>query len=125
MVQGDGRLLLVRRAAGHAGAGRWALPGGRVEPGERVGDAARRELYEETGVRGTVGPFVGWSERIDDTGHFVILTFVVEAPDAPGPAVPGDDADAAAWVPLAEVAGHDLVEGLPAFLVDHGILRPT
>jgi 8-oxo-dGTP pyrophosphatase MutT (NUDIX family) len=49
---GDGaELLLTRRAAtlrGHAG--QWALPGGRADPGETHGTAARRELAEELGV---------------------------------------------------------------------------
>ena len=38
------------------------------------------------------------------------------------PLVAGDDADAAAWVPLADVAGHDLVDGLAEFLTHHGVI---
>jgi 8-oxo-dGTP diphosphatase len=46
----DGGILLGRRVRVF-GAGSWGLPGGKLEQGESVFDAARRELYEETGVR--------------------------------------------------------------------------
>ncbi|MFF5854899.1 (deoxy)nucleoside triphosphate pyrophosphohydrolase [Streptomyces sp. NPDC012751] len=45
-----GRLLAARRSAPTDLAGRWELPGGKVEPGERPEDALVRELREELGV---------------------------------------------------------------------------
>jgi 8-oxo-dGTP diphosphatase len=45
-----GRLLAARRTAPPALAGRWELPGGKVEPGERVDEALVRELREELGI---------------------------------------------------------------------------
>lgn len=44
-------ILLLQRAEGSAMAGQWFLPGGFVEPGELPEDGARRELFEEGGVR--------------------------------------------------------------------------
>jgi 8-oxo-dGTP diphosphatase len=117
----DGRLLLVRRGRGPA-QGEWSVPGGRVEPGETVGEAVVRELAEETGIEALCGPFLGWVERIDEDHHFVILDFAVEVMEAVDP-VAGDDAVEAAWVPLEEVAEMtNLVDGLAEFLHEHGVL---
>ncbi|MEV0318813.1 (deoxy)nucleoside triphosphate pyrophosphohydrolase [Streptomyces sp. NPDC050658] len=46
----DGRLLAARRSAPPELAGRWELPGGKVEPGEHPEEALVRELREELGV---------------------------------------------------------------------------
>ncbi len=49
----DGRILLLRRAPGEMLAGLWEIPGGSVEDGEDIEQAARRELAEEAGVTPT------------------------------------------------------------------------
>ncbi|MDG4861802.1 (deoxy)nucleoside triphosphate pyrophosphohydrolase [Streptomyces sp. T-3] len=46
----DGRMLAARRSAPASLAGRWELPGGKVEPGELPEQALVRELREELGV---------------------------------------------------------------------------
>jgi ADP-ribose pyrophosphatase YjhB (NUDIX family) len=116
----DGDLLLVRRGHGPA-AGEWAIPGGRVEAGELLAEAVSRELREETQLEGVCGPLIGWTERIDGEHHFVILDFEVTVLDRE-PLVAGDDAAEARWVPLADVAEQNLVEGLAEFLHEHDIV---
>lgn len=55
----DGRLLAQQRSFPESHAGRWELPGGRVEPGEKPEDALVRECVEELGASVVVGPQVG------------------------------------------------------------------
>jgi ADP-ribose pyrophosphatase len=50
-VHDDGRLVLVRQYRYPVDAEVWELPAGRLDPGESVEDAARRELEEEVGLR--------------------------------------------------------------------------
>jgi 8-oxo-dGTP diphosphatase len=116
----DGALLLVQRAH-PPGAGRWTVPGGRVEAGESVTEAVERELFEETALEVRCGSFVGWAERRGPGYHFVILDFAVTLAGM-GTPLPGSDADAVAWVPLTEVGELPLVDGLQEFLVEHGVL---
>jgi 8-oxo-dGTP diphosphatase len=117
----DGRLLLVRRV-NEPGLGSWSVPGGRVEPGETVQEAVVRELAEETGVEGVVMGLIGVAERIGVDHHYVILDYAVEVL-APAPPEAGSDAADARWVPLADVAEMDLVEGLAEFLHEHGVIE--
>ena len=60
----DGRIWLLRRAL-HEGAGRWTFPGGFVELGETVEDAARRETREELDMEIELGELVGVYSRAD------------------------------------------------------------
>jgi 8-oxo-dGTP diphosphatase len=115
-----GALLMVQRAH-PPGAGRWSVPGGRVEPGESVTTAVERELLEETALRVRCGSLLGWAERRGADHHFVILDFEVATTGPTTPAA-GGDAAAVAWVPLGEVPALTLVEGLEDFLVEHGVL---
>ena len=114
-----GELLLVRRGRPPE-AGRWSVPGGRLELGEGLATAVEREVFEETGSEVRCGPFLGWAERIAPDHHFVILDFLVDVLRRGNRS--GGDALDVAWVPLVEVPAVDLVTGLEAFLRAHGTL---
>ena len=72
----DGRWLLIRRGD----TGTWALPGGTLEWGETLRDAALRELREEAGVlEAELGPVVGVFSRPDRDVRFHAVTVVITA----------------------------------------------
>lgn len=102
IVVKDGRLLMVQRAH-DPGAGLWSLPGGRVEHGEYLAAALRREVSEETGLEVEVRDLVGILEVVGDP-HYVILDYFAEVTGKGDPA-PADDVSDARWVPLDEVGG--------------------
>lgn len=82
LVVRDEQVLLVRH---RGGATPWGLPGGAVDPHERLEEAARREIYEETGVPARFQRVLG----VYDAFHFnyvnYIVVFVFTAQSEPGP----------------------------------------
>jgi 8-oxo-dGTP diphosphatase len=108
------RLLLIQRR-NEPGAGRWSLPGGRIEPGESDQQAVVREVAEETGLTVTCGPLVGAVERPGRAGAVVDIRDYVAFIDG-GELAAGDDAAGARWVTDAEAlaldAAGELTDGL-------------
>ena len=67
LVDADGRFLLTTRPPGKVYAGYWEFPGGKLEAGESVEQALRRELQEEIGV--TIGRAEPWRVEVFDYPH--------------------------------------------------------
>ena len=83
--------LLTRRAAGlRRHAGQWALPGGRLDPGESAGEAARRELAEELGLHLPAEAELGALDDYASRSGYLITPLVLWA-GAPGDLVPNPD----------------------------------
>lgn len=74
LFEKDGAFLLTTRPPGKVYAGYWEFPGGKLEPGETVAEALRRELSEELGV--LIGAVSPWRTQLVDYPHaFVRLHF--------------------------------------------------
>jgi len=106
VVVRDGRLVVGRRRGSH-GAGTWAFPGGKIEPGEHPRDVVARELEEETGLRARrITPITWTSDLLEHDGatlHFITLHHRVEV----GPGEPvvrePDRAEGWRWVTRDEI----------------------
>ena len=70
LIRPDGAFLLTSRPAGKVYEGYWELPGGKLEAGETVELALRRELMEEIGI--TIGAAQPWKQELVDYPHALV-----------------------------------------------------
>ncbi|GLI23276.1 MULTISPECIES: NUDIX hydrolase [Xanthobacter] len=121
-----GPLVLLARRAANPGAGLWSLPGGRVEPGETVAEAAMRELMEEVGVEAEIVGLAAARDIIvrnregELKAHFVVLAHAARWRG--GEPMPGEEAAEVGWFRPNEVAGLTTTEGLAEVVAKAALL---
>jgi 8-oxo-dGTP diphosphatase len=113
----DDKVLLVKRGLPPF-EGSWSFPGGKVQAGETLTEAAQRELAQETGLKVKALHFVQPVEIIlrekDVLRHHIAL-MLFTAQMAGGQAKAGDDARAFRWVRLAQIPQLTVTDGLEKY----------
>ena len=119
-----GKIILVKRGV-EPGKGKWSIPGGLVELGETVRDAAVREAKEETCLDVEIiadRPLDAFDNiDIDEQGglhyHYVLVQFLMHQKS--GTLKPSSDALDAKWVSLEEVEKYNLTKPFREFFTKH------
>jgi mutator protein MutT len=114
IVVNGGKVLIIKRAF-EPSKGKWSIPGGVVELGERVRDAAKREVREETGLDIEIKELVTVVDTIvsDADGkirfHFVLIDFWAELTG--GTVKLSGECLEAAWITENDLNSYDLTAG--------------
>jgi len=118
LILDAGRVLLVERGREPL-AGCWSLPGGAVETGERLEDALKREVFEETGLRVSPEAIATVFERIIPNSapdsdapceyHYVLIDFYCRIES--GELRPGDDSRRVDWFEIDSLETLAITEG--------------
>jgi len=117
-----GEHVLVVQRGREPSLGRWTLPGGAVDLGERMRDAAAREVREECGIEVEIGEVVSIVDNIvhDEDGavryHYAIVDFAARY--LGGQLAPNEELAGAAWITPAQFDQYDVAPKARAALRD-------
>jgi len=120
LILREGRMLLVKRSK-EPNKGKWSIPGGRLELGETIEEAVKREVFEECGVQIDIVRVLEVMDNImrDDDGrisyHFVLIDMLANY--LSGEPEAKSDADECRWVTPAELTELDMNPRLRAVIM--------
>jgi len=124
LVMKDGKVLLVKRQT-EPGEGLWSIPGGLVELGETVYEAAKREVKEETSLDIEISELIGVFDSMtyDDAGrlrfHYVLIDYLARPK---GGSLKGNAEVAdVRWVSVSELGDYELTKILGKLLKKMGL----
>ncbi len=109
----DGRVLACRRTSPAEAAGRWELPGGKVEPGETADAALVREVREELRCEVAVGSWLGSESPIGER-YVLRVAFATLVSGEPEPV----EHDAVRWLSASELDDVDWLDPDRPFLAE-------
>jgi 8-oxo-dGTP diphosphatase len=122
LVRG-GCVLACQRPPGGHHPGKWEFPGGKVEAGESLQQALRRELREELGVEATVGAELWRAEHQYPGRQRITLTFFLVS-DYAG-AISNAAFASMCWLPIEVLHEYDFLEGDREFIsqIQDGVIQ--
>lgn len=105
LLDSNGRFLLLTRSQTHPTlAGFYDLPGGMIEPSEEPGDAVRREIYEETGIKvNRINVMYATTMLINDVSYPTLL-YAGWVDDSSPEVVISWEHEAAEWAPMERLS---------------------
>jgi len=121
LIHHEGRILLIRESSKYVDGtevGKWDVPGGRIEPEEKVREGLIREVQEECGLAVSPGALLGVYDgfpRIGDSDCHVVRIYFLCKADTDQVALSGDH-DAYAWVEPEKTGDRVLVSDLEELL---------
>ncbi len=109
IIQDNGKYLITQRPANSShGAKRWEFPGGKVDFGEDLKECLKREIYEELGIKISVGDFFGYSSHVyGDEKHVILFGFHCKCISGK---LQKHGIEDYAWVAPEEMCNYDITE---------------
>lgn len=120
LIKSGGKVLLIKRRF-DPGSGKWSIPGGLIELGETVREAALREVHEETGLTVRLDKLLNVVDYIemDERGairfHYILICFSACVNDAFS-IKPSEEVVEAMWVEESDVLRYDITDSLRKLL---------